>query len=51
MNKSRVRPARWPVGDDEELLGALKVASKQCGGIPASKLLLAALYLQTKGAK
>ena len=43
MAKGKVRPARWPV--DSELLGALQVASKQTGGIPASKLLAVSLAL------
>ena len=44
------RPCRWPV--DEELLGALRVASKVTG-VPASRLLLAsvAMLTQKKGAK
>ena len=51
MTKGQCRPVRWPVGDDEELLGALKVASSQTG-IPASRLLLASLTLfTTKGGK
>jgi hypothetical protein len=49
MSKGKVRPVRWPV--DLELLGALAVASKQVGGIPANKLLLASLVLFCKGAK
>lgn len=36
------RPARWQVSDDT--LGALRVASAQCG-IPATKLLMASLAL------
>jgi hypothetical protein len=42
------RPARLPMTDS--LLGAFKVASKQTG-IPASRLLQAALTLTCKGAK
>jgi predicted DNA binding CopG/RHH family protein len=42
------RPARLPMTDS--LLGAFKVASKQTG-IPASRLLQAALSLTCKGAK
>lgn len=42
------RPARLPMTD--ATIGALKVASKQCG-IPASQLLLAALALTCKVAK
>lgn len=42
------RPARLPMTDS--LLGAFKVASKQTG-IPASRLLQAALALTCKGAK
>jgi hypothetical protein len=42
------RPARLPMTDS--LIGAFKVASKQTG-IPASRLLLAALSLTCKGAK
>jgi hypothetical protein len=42
------RPARLPMTDS--LLGAFKVASKQTG-IPASRLLQAALVLTCKGAK
>jgi hypothetical protein len=43
MAKGKVRPIRWPV--DSELLGALRVASKQTGGISASKLLAVSLAL------
>jgi hypothetical protein len=39
---AKVRPARLPV--DDELLGALKVASAQTG-VPASRLLIASLTL------
>ena len=46
--RSKKRPARWPV--DDELLGALRVASRQTG-VPASKLLMASLTLFTKGGK
>lgn len=42
------RPARLPMTD--ATLGCLKVASKQTG-IPASRLLLAALSLTCKGGK
>ena len=42
------RPARLPMTDS--LLAAFKVASKQTG-IPASRLLLAALSLTCKGGK
>jgi hypothetical protein len=42
------RPARLPMTDS--LLGAFKVASKQTG-IPASRLLQAALSLTCKGVK
>jgi hypothetical protein len=42
------RPARLPMTDS--LLGAFKVASKQTG-IPASRLLQAALTLTCKGTK
>ena len=42
------RPARLPMTDS--LLGAFKVASKQTG-VPASRLLQAALTLTCKGAK
>ena len=42
------RPARLPMTDS--LLGAFKVASRQTG-IPASRLLLAALSLTCKGVK
>ncbi len=51
MAKGPVRPVRWPVGDEEGLLGSLAVASKQTG-IPASRLLLASVALFTqKGGK
>lgn len=43
MTKSKLRPVRWPV--DAELLGTLAVASRQTGGIPASKLLAVSLAL------
>ncbi len=46
MAKGKTRPVRWPV--DEELLGALKVASAQTG-IPACRLLVATLLLCKKG--
>jgi hypothetical protein len=42
MAKGKRRAARWPV--DDELLGALRVASKQTG-IPANKLLTVSLAL------
>lgn len=44
MTKSKIRPVRWPV--DDELLGALSVCSRQCGGaVSASKLLTISLAL------
>ena len=46
--KKQVAP-RLPMTDS--LLAAYKQASKQCGGVPASRLLQAALSLTCKGAK
>ena len=43
--QSKARPVRWPV--DDELLGALRVASKQTG-IPANRLLLASIAMLTQ---
>jgi hypothetical protein len=50
MGRGKAKKVKWPV--DSELLGCLRVASKQTGGIPASRLLMAALaVVVSKGTK
>ncbi len=46
---SKKQVTRLPMTDS--LLAAYKLASKQCGGVPASRLLQIALAMTCKGAK